>query len=116
MVKKEPKPLEPATRDYTLHLHKRLHKVTFKNKAPRAVREIRDFSQRVMKTKDVRIETSLNRYVWSHGIRNVPFRVRVRLSRKRNEDEAAHEEFYTLVQLVEVDSFENLKPEKVASK
>lgn len=31
---------------------------------------------------------------------NVPYRVRVRLSRKRNEDEDATEKLYTLVQYV----------------
>ena len=46
-----------------------------------------------MKTKDVRLDTNtkLNKYLWSKGVRNVPFRVRVRLARKRNEDEEADE-------------------------
>merc|ERR1740129_2325028 len=55
-----------------------------------------------MGTKDVRIDAKLNKYVWSKGIKNVPVRVRVRLSRKRNEDEEADEKLYTLAQLVEV--------------
>merc|ERR1719159_2266981 len=42
-----------------------------------------------MNTKDVRIDTKLNKFVWSCGVRNVPKRVRVRMSRKRNEDEDA---------------------------
>ena len=44
-----------------------------------------------MKTKDVRLDTKLNKYLWSKGVRNAPFRVRVRLARKRNEDEEADE-------------------------
>ena len=40
-----------------------------------------------MRTKD----TKLNKFLWSNGVRNVPRRVRVRLSRKRNEDEDAKE-------------------------
>ena len=45
-----------------------------------------------MKTEDVRLDTKLNKYLWSKGVRNnVPFRVRVRLARKRNEDEEADE-------------------------
>ena len=44
-----------------------------------------------MKTKDVRLDTKLNKYLWSKGVRNVPFRVRARLARKRNEDEEADE-------------------------
>merc|ERR1719436_477923 len=88
----------PVTRDYTIHMHKLMHKIQFKKRAPRAVREIRKFALRVMNTKDVRIDTKLNKFIWHKGIRNVPFRVRVRLSRKRNEEEDAKESMYTLVQ------------------
>jgi large subunit ribosomal protein L31e len=40
---------------------------------------------------DVRIETALNKHIWAQGVRNVAKRVRVRLSRKRNDDEDAKE-------------------------
>ena len=40
---------------------------------------------------DVRIDAALNKHIWSHGIKNVQKRVRVRLSRRRNEDEEAKE-------------------------
>jgi len=86
---------------------------TFKKKAPRAIREIKKFAQQAMGTKDVRIDSRLNKFVWSKGVRNVPYRVRVRLSRKRNEDEEAKEQLYTLVQHVEVTSFKGLQTEKV---
>ena len=36
-----------VTRDYTINLHKRLHRVTFKRKAPRAVKEIKKFATKV---------------------------------------------------------------------
>jgi large subunit ribosomal protein L31e len=49
--------------------------------------------------------------VWSTGIRNVPRKIRVRISRKKNEDEDAKEKFYSLVQHVQVSSFEGLKTE-----
>ena len=62
--------------------------------------------------QDVRIDTSLNRFLWSTGIRNVPRKVRVRISRKKNEDEDAKEKFYSLVQHLQVDSYEGLKTEK----
>merc|ERR550537_1597137 len=35
-----------------------------------------------MSTKDVRIDTKLNKAVWTCGVRNVPKRIRVRMSRK----------------------------------
>lgn len=115
MVKeaKAPKALNTMTRDFTIHLHKRLHRTQFKKKAPKAIRVIKDFTQRIMKTKDVRIDSKLNEFIWSKGVRNVPYRVRVRLARKRNEDENAAEAMYTLVQYVPVDDFKTLRPEKV---
>jgi hypothetical protein len=36
---------------YTINLHKRLHKITFKNRAPRAIREIKKFAEKNMGTK-----------------------------------------------------------------
>lgn len=38
------KELEPITRDYTINLHKRLYKIQFKKRAPRAIREIKNFA------------------------------------------------------------------------
>jgi len=76
---------EVVTREYTIHLHKRIHGMQFKKRAPRAIREIKKFAEKMMGTPDVRIDTSLNKYVWSHGVRNVPRRARVRLARRRNE-------------------------------
>ena len=45
------KEVQPVTRDYTINLHKRLHKIQFKKRAPRAIREIRKFAQAEMFTK-----------------------------------------------------------------
>jgi large subunit ribosomal protein L31e len=45
--------------------------------------------------------------------RSVPFRVRVRLSRRRNEDEDSPHKLYTLVTVVNVDSFKGLQTENV---
>ena len=51
----------------------------------------------IFNKKDVRVDTKLNQFVWSNGIRNLPRRVRVRMTRKKNEDEEAKNKFYTLV-------------------
>jgi large subunit ribosomal protein L31e len=96
------------SRDYTIHLSKRIHKLQFKRRAPRAIREIKAFAQKAMGTPDVRVDGALNKYVWKNGIKNVPTRVRVRLSRKINDDKDAEEKLYTHCQLVEVASFKGL--------
>mmetsp|Transcript_121364 Transcript_121364/g.170635 ORF Transcript_121364/g.170635 Transcript_121364/m.170635 type:complete len:121 (+) Transcript_121364:83-445(+) len=108
---KEKKQLEAVTRDYTINLHKRLHKITFKQRAPRAIREIAKFAKLNMLTTDIRVDQKLNQFLWSRGIRNVPKRVRVRMSRRRNEDTESSEKFYTLVQHINVPSFKRLETE-----
>ena len=44
---------EVVTREYTINLHKRLHGVGFKKRAPRAIKEIRKFAMKQMGTPDV---------------------------------------------------------------
>ncbi|RAO68959.1 uncharacterized protein BHQ10_004971 [Talaromyces amestolkiae] len=91
-----------VSREYTIHLHKRVHGVSFKKRAPRAVKEIRAFATQAMGTKDVRLDPQLNKKVWEAGIKGVPFRLRVRISRKRNDEEGAKEKLYSYVQAVNV--------------
>lgn len=62
---------EVVTRECTIHLNRRLHKVGFKKRSPRAVKIIRTFAEKEMGTKDVRIDTRLNKAVWARGIRFV---------------------------------------------
>ena len=88
MVKKESQKKEVITREYTVNLHKRVHKTSFKKKAPKAVKQIREFAQKAMGTNDVRLDVKLNKVLWSKGIRNIPHR-RVVISRRRNDDEDA---------------------------
>lgn len=53
--------------------------------------------------RDVRVDTALNKHIWSQGVKNTPKRIRVRLSRKRNEDEDAKEKvpasFFLLISI-----------------
>merc|ERR1712206_75019 len=94
----------------TINLHKRLHGIGFKYRAPRAIKKI---AEKQMGTNDVRIDTRLNKHLWSQGVRNVPFRVRVRLARLRNEDEDSVNKLYTLVTHVNVATFKGLQTENV---
>jgi hypothetical protein len=55
-------------------------------------------------------------WLFAHGSlvafnRNVPFRLRIRLARKRNENEDAKEKLYTLVSHVKVASVKGLQTE-----
>merc|ERR1712179_716813 len=104
---------EVVTREYTINLHKRLHGIGFKYRAPRAIKEIKKFAETRMGTADVRIDTRLNKAVWAKGVKSVPFRMRVRLARLRNEDEDSVNKLYTLVTHVSVPTFKGLQTENV---
>merc|ERR1711976_624985 len=106
---------EVVTREHTINIHKRIHGVGYKKRAPRALKEIRKFAVKQMGTPDVRIDTRLNKYIWSNGKANVPFRVRVRLARKRNEDEDSVHKLYTLVSYVPVTTFKGTQTVNVES-
>merc|ERR1712014_105536 len=93
---------EAVTREYTINLHKRLHGISFKKRAPRAIKEIKAFATKSMGTTDFRLDPQLNKKVWEAGIKGVPYRIRVRISRKRNDEEGAKEKLYSYVQAVNV--------------
>jgi len=44
MVKKERRSKEVVTREYTVNLHKKLHSIKFKSRAPKAVKVIKQFA------------------------------------------------------------------------
>ena len=41
----------------------------FKRRAPRAIKEVRKFAEKMMGTPDVRIDTRLNKHMWSKGVK-----------------------------------------------
>jgi len=88
---------EVMTTEYTINLHKHLHGCTFEKMAPKAFKEIKKFPQKAMRTTNVRLDVKLNKVVWSRGIRSVPRRIRVRISRKCNNEEDAKEELHSTI-------------------
>jgi len=70
-----------VAREYTIHLHKRVHGRSFKKRAPHAVKSVIEFATKAMGTTDVRIDPKLNQELWSRGIKSVPHRIRVKLER-----------------------------------
>ncbi|XP_038398350.1 large ribosomal subunit protein eL31-like [Canis lupus baileyi] len=100
---------EVLTREYTINIHKRIHGVGFKKRAPLALKEIQKFAMKEMGTPDVCIDTRLTKAVWAKGIRNVPYCIRVQLSRNRNKNEDSPKKLYTLVTYVLVTTFKNLQ-------
>ena len=66
------------------------------------VNDIETFANTTQGTSDVRLDPQLNKKVWEAGIKGVPFRLRVRISRKRNDEDGAKEKLYSYVQAVNV--------------
>ena len=55
---------------YTLHYTLYVYMCRgFKKRAPKAIKAIKKFATKQMRTPDVRIDTRLNKEVWSKGIR-----------------------------------------------
>lgn len=81
------KTIKEVTREYTINLHKNAHRRTFKKKAPHAIKVIKKFAQKQMGTEKVKIDAGLNKAVWAKGVRNIPRRIRVRISRQLSEDD-----------------------------
>lgn len=98
----------------TIHATVRLTKLTFqkqfKKRAPTALRKLKDYVAKTMKTEDVRVDPKLNKFIWSKGIRTLPRRVRVSMERKVDGQGEAP---YTVVRHVPVADFHSLKTERV---
>ncbi|KAJ3738728.1 60S ribosomal protein L31 [Lentinula detonsa] len=98
-----------VTREYTIHLHKRVHGRSFKKRAPWAVKSVTEFARKAMGTSDIRLDPKLNQAIWAQGIKTVPHRLRVKLERRRNDDEGAKEKLYVYASHVPVTSFKGLE-------
>lgn len=101
------------TRETTIHLHKHVLSRAFKKRAPHAIKVIRAAAQKMMGTADVRVDPKLNKAIWEHGVHGVPFRIRVRFARKRNDEESAKHKLYTVATFVPVASFDGLLTEVI---
>lgn len=60
------------------------------------------FSMKKIGTLNVCTDTELNKAIGAKGIRNIPYHIHVRLSRKTNEDENSPNKLCTLVTYVPV--------------
>ena len=93
----------------TVQLSKLLKKCTFHKRAPKAVKEVKKIAARLMKTNDNRIDASLNTYLWHRGIKGVPGRARILVTRKvENIEGSKRKHFYSIISNVPVASFKKL--------
>eukprot|EP00796_Vickermania_ingenoplastis_P005355 gene5356-3852_t len=100
---------DSVSMEATIHLSKLLKKKTFHKRAPLAIKRIKAFVGKLMKTKDNRIDASLNTFIWHKGVKGVPGRVRVHIQRKAETlENNKKKHFYTVISNVSVPTFKGL--------
>jgi large subunit ribosomal protein L31e len=60
-----------------------------RKRAPKAIKEIRSFMERHLKTDLFIIDESINEKVWERGIEKIPPKIRVRVTEEEAEEEEA---------------------------
>lgn len=78
MAKQETKTLE---RVYTIPLRREFLKVQNWRRTEKAVKAVREFLQRHMKSNVVRIGKDINEKLWAHGIKHPPHHVKITAKR-----------------------------------
>jgi large subunit ribosomal protein L31e len=53
-------------------------------RAEKAVRYVRAFMEKHMKSSDVRLDPSFNEKLWERGMRNIPPRIRVKAEKRED--------------------------------
>ncbi len=105
-------------RVYTIPLRKAKTTARRMNKTPKAMRAVRNFLEKHMKTNNVKIGSSINEAIWSRGIKKPPTKIRVVAKR---EDGAVYAEleghdFKEVEEKPEPKKEEKPKPEKTGEK
>jgi large subunit ribosomal protein L31e len=83
------------TRIYTIPLRKEFQKAAFKFRTNKAIRALKEFVVKHMKTENVVIGEELNLHLWAQGITNPPAKVKVEITLE--EKDGKKEAFVNLV-------------------
>ncbi len=77
MAKKEEGPKVVLERAYNVPLRREFQKSPRWKKTKKAVKALREFLQKHMKSDDVKLGKYLNEELWKHGMKNPPHHVKV---------------------------------------
>ena len=78
--------VEDLERVYTIPL-RNVKNVKMTIRAPRAIREVRNFLMKHMKVEDVVIDSSINEKIWERGIQKIPSKIKVKATLIEEDDE-----------------------------
>ena len=53
-------------------------------RSPKAVRLVREFLQRHMKSEEIKIDSSVNEKIWERGIQKVPPKIKVKATKEED--------------------------------
>jgi large subunit ribosomal protein L31e len=70
-------------RIYTIPL-RYVRKAPRTKRAPKAVRYIRAFIEKHMKSSEVKFDSSLNERLWEKGIENIPAKIKVKAAKQED--------------------------------
>jgi large subunit ribosomal protein L31e len=99
----------PINLECTINLHKRLHGVKFKNRASRAVFEIKKLAKSLLNSNQIRIDSKLNNQIWKSGPRHVPLRVRVRFTKQKYISKENIDSWFVFISLINNENFKKLQ-------
>ncbi len=71
-------------REYTFNLRHEWLKASRFKRAKRAIKALRELVKRHMKVEEVKISNAVNNFVWNHGARKPPAKIRVIVEKKGN--------------------------------
>ena len=59
-------------------------KVSRTIRSPRAIREIKMFLEKHMKSDDIKLDASVNEKIWERGIQKIPPRIKVKATKEED--------------------------------
>ena len=75
-------------RTYTVHLRREFRKVPIYQRTPKAIKALRQFLAKHMKSENISLGKKLNLELWKHGIRNPPGKVKVTVTKEDDKVKA----------------------------
>nr|KAF6401653.1 LPS responsive beige-like anchor protein [Rousettus aegyptiacus] len=81
---------EVVTTEYTISIHKHIHRVSYKKYGPWILRETQKFAMKKMGTPDVCMDIRLNKAVWANGIRHSSDYISALFRRPNKVEESPH--------------------------
>ena len=107
---------EEIKRKYIVPLRKEFRKAPNYRKAHKAVKALREFLAKHMKSDNVKLGDKVNEHIWRHGIKNPPGKVEVNVTKKVDGTVQAELVGHEFVEKKKVEKKEKGKLEKLTEK